>query len=507
MKISNAMYPVPAGFSGITKMQAQYADLQTQLATGLTANTLADMGQSRFTDLAVRSKLNQISSYDNNITTINLRLEMMNQAMSSLTTVQSDARTASAVGGYGTSNINLTTAPSQAQARLDQVLTTLNTDVNGHYLFGGSTSDKAPVATLGPVLDGVNGLAGFKTVAAQRLQADQGNDGSGGLTGRLTVTTAADTVTVADDASPFGFKLSSLTADGSSPVLTQPSGSPASLSVQFTTQPTAGQQVSIGLALPDGSTDSVALKAVTGTPANPGEYQIGATPAATATNFSAALNASLQTKITTTLAVASNYAAANNFFNGQGQTVQRVAGPPYDTATGLTPATVTDTVLWYQGQDSAGAARRSVSTKVDSSTSVSYGVEANESGFLNLVRSLAVQAIQSYPTSSAATTAQSQAKFDAVAAGQASLLSDSHNSNPGSLQVVSVDLGLAQTTLSDVTARHKAYSAQLQDTLANSEQADTTTVAAQLLALQTRLQASYQATSIISQLTLANYIK
>ncbi len=503
MIIKSSIYPVPASFGGIARMQAQYADLQTQLSTGLTANTLADMGQSRFTDLAVRSKLNQMSGYDGNITTINLRLSLMDQAVSSLTTVQSAARTASAIGSYGGNNVNLTTAPSQARARLDQVLTTLNTDVNGHYLFGGSTTDKAPVVTLGPALNGENGLAGFKTVAAQRLAADQGD----GL-GRLTVATAADTVTVAEDAiSPFGFKLSSLTADGASPVLTQPSGNPASLAVQFATQPTASQKVSIGVTLPDGSSDSLSLAAVTGTPANPGEYQIGATPAATAANFSAALQTSLQSRAQTTLAAASNYAAAANFFNGQGEIVQRVNGPPYDTATALQPATATDTVRWYAGQDSAGAARGSVSTKVDASTSVDYGVEANESGFVNLVRSLAVQAIQSYPTPDAATTAQSQAKFDAVAAGQTSLLSDSHNSDPGSLQVVTVDLGLAKTTLSDVTARHKAYSAQLQDTLANSEQADTSAVAAQLLALQTRLQASYQATSIISQLTLTNYIK
>jgi flagellin-like hook-associated protein FlgL len=508
--IGNSMFALPPSYSGIAKLQDQFNQLQTQLATGKKASTLADLGSSRYSDLTVRSQLTRIGAYDNNITTVNLRINMLNQVLTSLSTVNSDARATSTAGSYGTDNVNLATAPSIALNRLDQVLSTLNTDINGHYLLGGGATDHAPVVGSSAALDGAGGLDGFRTVAAQRLQADQGADGLG----RLTLSTASDTVTVAEDgAHPFGFKLSTLSSTNSSLTLTQPSGSPASMAVQFTAQPNDGDELTVGLTLPDGTSDSLTMKAVAGTPANPGEFQIGATAAATAANFSAALQSSLQTEGQTTLAVASNYAAATNFFNGQGSSVQRVAVNTADntfyTATGYETAaqTAATTVQWYSGQDSNGAARASVSSKVDDTTNVDYGVEANEYGFTQLVRSLAVQSIQTYSTSTTAQTAQSQAKFDAVAQGQLVNLSSAKDSTPGSIAAIGVDLGLAQTTLKNLTSQHTAYSAQLQDVLSNVETADPTTVASELLELQTRLSASYQATSMISQLQLVNYLK
>jgi flagellin-like hook-associated protein FlgL len=283
--------------------------------------------------------------------------------------------------------------------------------------------------------------------------------------------------------------------------------------VQVATQPADGDNLTLGLNLPDGTTDEVTLKAVSGTPQNPGEFQIGATTADTAANMSAALQSSLQTEGSTTLAVASNYEAANNFFNGQGQSVQRVAVDSatntYYAATGYESAaqTANDTVSWYTGEDSNGNARASVSTKVDDTTNVNYGVEANEAGFTQLVRSLAVQSIQTYPASTDAETNASQAKFDAVAVGQQKNLSAANDSTAGSIASITVDLGLAQTTLGDLSDRHSAYSAQLQDVLSNDETADPNEIASELLELQTRLSASYSATAMISQLQLVNYLK
>ncbi|MDR3471943.1 MAG: hypothetical protein P4M09_09675 [Devosia sp.] len=510
MNINNTMFPLSSSWSGISRLQDQFDNLQQQLATGKKASTLADMGSVRFTDLTVRAKLGRLTGYDSNINTVNLRLNTMNQVLTSLGTINTTARSASTVGAYGTGNVNLATAPQTAQQQLDQVVTSLNTDLNGHYLFGGGVTEQAPVASYDTMMNGSGLLAGFKTVAAQRLQADQGADGLG----RLTLSTTSDTTTLSEDgAHPFGFKLASVTSSNPAVTLTQPTGSPAALSVQVATQPAAGDTVTIGLNLPDGTTDSISMKAVTGTPANPGEFQIGATTADTATNFQAALQSSLQTEGSTKLAVASNYEVANNFFNGQGGSTQRVAidttSNSYYAATGYETAaqTASDTVQWYQGGDSNGSARTSVTTKVDDNTTVSYGVEANESGFVKLVRSLAVQAIQTYPTTDDATTATSQAKFNAVAAGQISNLSALNDSVPGSITSIGVDLGLAQSTLKSLSDQHTAYSSQLQDILSKAETADTATISASLVEIQTRLSASYSVTSMLSQLQLTNYLK
>jgi flagellin-like hook-associated protein FlgL len=508
--VSNQMYPLPASYSGIKQLQSQLDTLQAQLASGNKAQTLADMGPARYTDLTVRARLGRLTGYDANIGTVNLRLGMMNQVLSSATTINSSTRSSLVAGAYGTSNINLTTAPNTAKAQLDQVLTSLNTDINGHYLFGGGVTDQAPVASLDAALNGAGGKDGFATVAAQRLKADQGADGLG----RLSLTVAADTVNLAEDgAHPFGFKLDTVSSSSPAFTLTQPSGAPAALAVQVAAQPADGDTLTVGLKLPDGTTDNIALKAVTGTPQNPGEFQIGATTADTAANLSAALQSSLQTEGSTTLAVASNFAAANGFFTGQGESIQRVAVDPvsgdFYAATGYEPAAqaVGHTVQWYTGEDSNGAARASVSTKVDDSTNVSYGVEANEAGFTQLVRNLAVTSIQNLPSTTDAQTNVSQAKFDALATRVGTNLSGANDSTAGSIASITVDLGLAQVTLKNLSDRHTAYSAQLKDVLSNAEQADPNEVASALLELQTRLSASYAATAMISQLQLANYLK
>jgi flagellar hook-associated protein 3 FlgL len=510
VNINNTMFPLSTSYTGVQKLQQQFNTLQTQLSSGLKSSTLSGLGSSLSSDLNVRSQLSQIGSYDTNINTVNLRLNTINSVLSSLGSVKAAAVTASNPGVYGTNNINLTTAPAQAQQELDQVLSSLNTDLNGHYLFGGGVVDKPPVGTMDTIMNGSGSLAGFKTVAAQRLQADEGTNNMG----RLTLSTTTDTTTLAQDNSNFGYTPTAVaTSDPSAVTVTQPTGTPPSLSVQFTSPPAAGDTVGITLGLPDGTSTSLTMTAVTGTPANPGEFQIGADPATTAANFQTALTSSIQGATPSTLAAASNYAAANNFFNGSGESVQRVAIDPgtnsYATATGFESAaqTASDTVQWYTGENSATDARSSVTTKVDSTASVSYGVEANEEGFTNLVRSLAVQSIQTYPTTDAATTAASQAKFDAVAGGQTSMLSEADDSTPGSLTSIGVDLGLAQSTLKNLSDQHASYSTQLQDIVANAENADPNEVASQILQVQTQLEASYSVMSMVSQLQLANYLK
>jgi flagellar hook-associated protein 3 FlgL len=510
VNVNNTMFPLAPSYTGVQQLQQQFNTLQTQLSTGLKSSTLSGLGSSLSSDLNVRSQLSQIGSYDNNINTVNLRLNTINTVLTGLTSVKAAAVTASTPGVYGTNNINLTTAPTQAQQELDQVLSSLNTDLNGHYLFGGGVVDQPPVGTMDTIMNGSGSLAGFKTVAAQRLQADEGTNNMG----RLALSTTADTVSLAQDNTNFGYTPTGVTtSDPSAITVTTPTGTPPSLSVQFASQPAAGDTVSVTLGLPDGTSTSLNMTAVTGTPANPGEFQIGADTATTAANFQAAMTSSIQSTTPSTLAAASNYAAANNFFSGSGQTVQRVAidpvGGTYATATGYeTDAqTASDTVQWYTGENSATNARASVSTKVDSSVNVNYGVEANEEGFTNLVRSLAVQSIQTYPTTDAATTAASQAKFDAIAGGQTSMLSEADDSTPGSLTSIGVDLGLAQSTLSNLSDQHASYSTQLQDIVSNAENSDPNEVASEILQVQTQLEASYSVMSMVSQLQLANYLK
>ena len=497
--INRTMYPVQTSMNLIGKMQERFAQLQTQLATGQKASTLAEMGSDRYFDLSIRSRINRIEGYQNNIDMVNMRLEVFDQVVSRLDTVETDARAAITPSAYGSSNINFGTAPSNARSQLDEVVNLLNTDVDGRFLFAGGKVDQKPVETAAALIEGAGGKAGFKQVAAERLAADQGD----GL-GRLTLTRAANQVTLVEDgAHPFGFKLSTLTSSASAGAsLTVPTGvSPRTTAVNFGAQPLDGATITLGLTMPDGTEESITLKAVTGTPAD-GEFQIGGDLDTTAANFQAALDGKLRTMANTELASASNFAAADNFFNAQGQPVLRVQGPTFATATALVTADPTTTITWYKGEDAADA-RATVKAKVDDTATVNYGAQANESGTLTMMRTLAVVSIQSFTNADAT----SQGRFDAVASRNFERLSERHNNETGSIEMLSVELGNAQANIASVGERQSGYQAQLGGLLEDIESVSKEEVAMEMLALQTRLQASYQATSLVASLSLVNYLK
>jgi len=498
MIVNKSMFPVQTGFSAITNMNQRMSTLQVQLATGEKATSLAELGNNRSLSLSIRQRQASIEGYTNSISTVQLRLSVLDSAISRLDTIESEARTSATPGDYGTGDINLGTQPKLSQARLDEVVTLLNSDINGRYLFAGSATEQKPVASIDKLLDGDGTKAGFKTVAAERKAADLGADGMG----RLTSTTAGTTVSLAEDGThPFGIKLSTISTTSAAVTTTAPTGTPAALSVQFSSQPIAGETVTMGFALPDGSTGSITLKAVQGT-AGEGEFSIGATEADTAAAFGTALNSSIRDFSATTLDAASSFAAADMFFPGPGETAMRVAGPPYTNSTALVPATAEDTVQWYTGTTSSDP-RASVTARVEDGTVVSYGVEANEDGLTQMVRTLAVMSIASFPSEDET----SHARFDAMASRQMGRIGESHNSEDSSIEMIGVQLGMAQATTAQSADRHSVYGAQMDNLLTDVEQVSTEEVAMEMLALQTRLQASYQITASLSQLTLVNYIR
>lgn len=499
MIVNRSMFPLQSGFNTISRMSQRLDELQVQLGTGKKAQTLSQLGSQRSLDLQVRERLSRIESYAQNGKTVSLRLDVLDQAMGRMDTLEADTRGSATTSGYGADNINLTNLPTLSKGRLDELVTLLNSNVAGRYLMGGKSADAPPVASLGAILDGEGGRAGFRTIVNERKLADAGSDGLG----RLDLTRAGPAITLAEDGThPFGFKLSTITTSSAGVSISNPSGAPPSLGITVTGPVTEGQTIDIGLTLPDGTSTSVQLKAVTGAPANPGEFQIGATSDDTATNIQAALNTQLVNVGKTTLAAASTFAAAANFFNGQGEAVQRVSGPPFETATALVNADPATTVFWYRGSDDT-TPRAAATAKVDDTTIVQYGVQANESGFVAMMRTLGAMTVESFSPSDP--TARS--RFDAIASRQSAQLSETHNSDPGSVELVTLELAQARVAIGSADDRHKAYKGQLDSMLDGIEGADINEVAMELLSLKTRLEASYSTTSALSQLSLVNYLR
>lgn len=642
MIVNKSMFPLQTGFGVITKMQDRFADLQVQLGTGMKASTLADMGRDLPLSLSVRSRLGKIEGFTSNIATVELRLSFLDKTMSRFDSLESETRNSAVQGQYGTNNINMATVPSLSKARLDEMVTLLNSDVAGRYLFGGSNTDSAPVPDTTTLLEGQGGKAGFKAVVSERKAADAGTDGRGRLTSGQVAGTS--TVTLAEDGlHPFGLKLSNISSTApntavsyTSPVTSTPAAA-KSLDVTFADAPNmivADQTITMGFALPDGTETQITLRAVdtASVPPAADEFVIGTDGATTAANFKATLDAKLVEVGSKELSAASNFVASSSFFNAPGEPVLRVQGDPA-TATSLRVADESDTIMWYKGQSPAVAAdglgrmqistatdtvtlsetapvsakhgfqitgvltdttdidttlnaadpssvdvkflappaagktvtvtltepggntreltltavtgkagsgqftigadatetaanfskalnivateaamaaegnpRTSVTSQVDDSTRVSYGIQANESGMLRLVRSLASMSVESFPDGDPVTEASSKARYDAMARRQQLQLSESHNSERGSIEILTMELAVGHTALKNATARHTDYKAQLDNLLSDVETVSKEDVAMEILALQTRLQASYQVTSMVSQLSLSKYM-
>jgi len=516
--INRSMFPLSSGINNIMSMKERYDVLQTQLASGQKASRLSEMGSDRYFDLALRQRISRIDSYQDSIKSVDLRLNVLDQTISRLDIIQSDMRAVTLSGSGGQSSLNFDTAPAVAASSFDEVLTLLNADVAGRYLFGGKKTESRPIESSFTVLNGIGGRDGLLKVVDQRRIADLGV----GNMGRLGVTTAANVVTLAEGGladMPFGIKLSTVTGSSNITVTSPPAWSqgdpvpatPRALDVTFgATLPVAGETVNFTFKLPDGTEESVTLTASTD-PNDADSFQIGADADTTAANFAASLNLAIQKLAEGKMVTASAYEAANNFFFGQGEQAMRIDVAnrnditQLQNATSLVAGNAADTVLWYKGATSTDSveARRSVTARVGEGAVVSYGVEGNEKGLVNLVRALGTMAIQSFPSSDSTSTD----RYNAMTDRNNRMLADQASDRQGSIEMIAVELGLAKSTTGTVAERHTAHKAQLNNMLQDIEEAPTEVVAMEILALKTRLEASYQTTALLSQLALVNYLK
>jgi flagellin-like hook-associated protein FlgL len=309
-------------------------------------------------------------------------------------------------------------------------------------------------------------------------------------------------LTEENPATVFGFKLSSISSTLTGSTVAGPAGSPMQVLIDLgATNPNAGETVSFTLNLPDGSSETLTLKATASTNPAADEFTIGADTIATAANLQAKLSASLGKLARTSLSAASALAAADNFFNTDAANPPlRVAGPPFDTATGLTAGTTANTVFWYTGEAGTQSARSTATARIDQSISISYGLRANEEGVRSHVQNVAALAAISMPGG------------DPDSEGRASALTSrlrkALDVPPGTQSVESIQAELAgsQISLDAAADRHQQTKATVSDMLQSVEGVTNEEVAAKILAMQTSLQASLQTTAKLFQMSILNYL-
>jgi len=496
MSISGVGLRSSAMVQSLVDMRAQLADLQRQLGTGKKSDTYAGLGLDRGLSVGLRARLSALQGYDSTINNANVRINLATSALTRIADIGRESKSSIAA----TSTISSQIAQQTAQSGLGEILGLLNTQSGDRYVFSGLSTDTPPVESVDHILDGDGARAGLKQLISERNQADLGT----GQMGRVVVSQPSVTaVGVGEDVagSVFGFKLAAISTNLTGATTSAPAGSPPQMSVDLGgTNPNAGETVSFSFDLPDGTSTTLTLTATSSANPGPNEFQVGADTIATAANLQAALTNAIGTAARTTLAAASAVQASNEFFNADtGNPPLRVSGTPA-TATSLTAGTAADTVIWYTGETSATPARATATARVDDSVTATYGVRANEEAIRNTVQNVATLAAMTFSTTDPDAQARSSALNDR--------LRPALDVPPGQQKIedIEAELAGAQTTLAAASDRHQQTNATLSDLLQSIEGVSNDQVAAQILALQTNLQASLQTTAMLYQTSILKYL-
>jgi flagellar hook-associated protein 3 FlgL len=494
MSISGIGSNTPAILQSLVEMRAQLEDLNRQLGTGKKAVTYAGVGINRGFAVGLHAQITTIGAFGDTIKNVSTRMDLAQTSLGRVIDITHNIRSTTFQSSVVRSD-GSTVPQSTARDGLDEMLNILNARAGDRYLFSGLATDQPAVESYDHIMNGDGARAGFKQILTERRSADLGANGLGRL--NVTAPTATSVALTEDAVSPFGLKLAGIVSTLTGAAVTGPSGSPATVSIDLPANPNAGDDVRFDFNLPDGSKESITLAAVASTTPGLNAFTIGPTAAATASNLQAALTTALDKFAHTTLTAASSVAAGNDFF---GSPPQRVAGPPFDTATAQVAGTAADTVSWYTGESGPVPARATATVQVDATLTVSYGMRANEQGLRWLVQNMATLAAVTYsptdPNAPAMTTALGTRVGNNLEVP----------TGIQRVQDIQADLAGGQSIAAAAMERHHQTETMLNDMLQGIEGVPTEQVGAQILALQTRLQASFQATSLLYHTSLVNFL-
>lgn len=493
MTITSYVAPLTAGSVAARRsgdlfvgMRQELDELQRQLTSGRKAESYGGLGSDRAVALDARAKLAEIGALDTGIGDAKLRLAMMTKGLAQVDNSASAIKTALLPPKFDVAVDGRTPIQKDAEQQLQLAVDVLNSDIAGRYLFSGRAQDVKPVESADHILNGDLTHKGLKQYIADRKLVDAGTPANG----HLTVASATDTVTVAKDATPYGFGLLRATASDPAISITGPTALLPSIAIKMPAVVADGTTISLDLQLPDGTTQTVTLAAKSTLPLAANEFQTDPDPSVTAANLS--------TKLATELAAqtagpefqsASAVRASQDFFLGT------VAAPP-PPLVGTTPV-----IAWYKAEGgptaTAASARATAPVRLDDAQTAGTGARANEAALRNVVASFAVLASESFSD-----TAADKARYVSLAGRVQTNLADP----AAKVEDIVIDLGTASVAMNGAEQRHKAAKAVLFETVESAEAVTPEEVAASIMALQTRLQASYQTTSLLSKLSLVNFL-
>ena len=211
----------------VVELQRQLGDLQRQLATGKKSETYGGLGTDRVLVMSLKTRVTAIESFTKSIDLVQIRLDAVQQHLDRVREIGAETRSSTLIPDYTSLNGNKTHAQLSAKNHLDEAIALFNFDLAGRHLFSGRTTDVSPVVSSDTLLNGTGSAAGFAQVVAERKQADLGAAGLG----RLTITSAAPTVSLTEDAPghPFGLKLAGVSSTLTGTTVTGGTGAAATI--------------------------------------------------------------------------------------------------------------------------------------------------------------------------------------------------------------------------------------------------------------------------------------
>jgi hypothetical protein len=475
-------------------LRSEFDGLQRQLSTGQRSDTFAGLGLERRTSLDMRARLSEIAGFRAGIQDGELRVKTMTQSLSRLSATAKDVTKQAVTGAFEPNVGGKTLAQNAAYQGLNLAVDLLNNEVNGRYLFGGRASDAPAGGELRHDPEGrrrpdrARGVRapaqgrGFDARAARRVGGGHRHR-DGGARGRVRVRLPLLGVA---SSNPAGHTAS--TAAPPRGGARQPLGGLRHLHGAVA----ANTQVSFEVGAPRRDPRDPHDDRQGGGPFGPKEFQASADPLAAAADLRTRLAAAISSDLVPKLKAASAVDASLDFFT--------VDPPPSPDGVDLRPM-----VDWYKGDTpppltpgGPPAYRETAPVQAD----VSQRVGARGRGERDPHR----------PGAGGPRRARRPELHTVADKDEHAALADRTRvalvapAGSPSVDGIATEIGLAGATLGAAAERHGATEALLKDTLGSAENASREEVAAKLLALQTQLQASYQTTSMLSRLSLVNYL-
>ena len=488
----------------VQQLQSRLLTVNSQIATQKNANAFHELRTDSSRVLTLRNQLQTVTGYEQTIALTETRITVMQSSFLRVREVGEES-SLNAIQGVYENQPRLPTIQGMAQTQLSEVVGLANQTVDGRALFGGRQIGQNPVESVDRILNGdpATGRKGLLGLIADRATADKVNDPSN--PGRLQLTTVPNfplageaTLRITDDVQAFGYNVQSISFTTTNISVASDTSTPPQRTdeIQITGPIPDGEVLTVTLGLPDGSTLDVQLTATTNaSETGDGLFLVDtASTANTALNMSVALSGLLADHADVELRAASAVAAGDMFFDTvPPQYVADPAGTP--SAQADDPASPA-LIQWYLGDTDADP-RAGASAKVSDSTVIEYGVRADEAGIKDTIKGLAL-----YASIGFAETANEVEMYRVFADTVARNLSVAG----ADMKSLIGEIGIKEETLVSIKTHHESFKTLTNNQLVEIEGVDLYEASTKLSAYDIQLQASYQVTNRLHQLSLVNFL-